>query len=603
MHLRSISLEGYRSACHDAPILMDRLGRCNVLIGPNNSGKSTVLRFLQVVASLIEKGFELPITLSWDQADRSWWWQGKTDQPIKATLVFSTPVPAHEVEPTAPGRFDNDGQWRVSITVTATPTEGPQHCTVLVAPNVYVNGAWQPIARSVMAGSSGFEYLNRVGQYVSSSGTDACPYRAGGTAILQAWARSTRFYDPVRAIDRDRGRRGLADGSDLLKRISAQQLDRKQAFAFEQFRKRLIEELNTLLVDPTSGNPIVSFEIKGTEKLDLYVKRQGDNAPIALEYMGTGIAELAVLLADILQNEGVKQYFVEEPECHLHPGLLRRFILRLRSMSDAQFFITTHSNAVLDSTTAEDSIYRFGMKSGLGTVVERCSNIVEQGRILDALGVSGSTLLQTNCVLWVEGPSDRIYLGLWIKRRSAALNSSCIEGSDFSFVFYGGKVLSHFALTDQGPEELIALIRICRFSAVVMDQDIDPSDPSQAVRQTKLRVSEEALVDPVHRRAIFSGGREIENDVDFEVFQRAVVRLLDINKDKLATLQLSSDKRYVEQIVAHLGMGANEAKTASRKLSDKVSLAELVAEEWSADAQIPAYVDELLDLITRSRLA
>ena len=33
------------------------------------------------------------------------------------------------------------------------------------------------------------------------------------------------------------GRRGLADGSDLLKRIREQQLDQKQAFQFERFSK------------------------------------------------------------------------------------------------------------------------------------------------------------------------------------------------------------------------------------------------------------------------------------------------------------------------------------------------------------------------------
>lgn len=603
MHLRSVRLEGYRSACHGAPIILDQLGRCNVLIGPNNSGKSTVLRFLQVVALLVGKGFDLPIRLPWDRADRSWWWQGKTERPIESTLVFSSPVPAHELDPTAPGRFENQGEWRVSITVTATPGTNPQQCTVLLAPNVHLNGGWAPIARSSPGNSAAFEYLNRTGQFVSSSGTDACPYGPGGIAILQAWARSTRFYDPVRAIDRNAGRRGLTDGSDLVERIFQQQLDQRQAFAFEQFRGRLINELNALLFDPASGSPIESFEVKGTDRRDLYVRRNGDDAPIALEYMGTGIAEIAVLLADILQNEGVKQYFVEEPECHLHPGLLRRFISRLRSISDAQFFITTHSNAVLDSMTQGDSVYRFGIRSEAGTAVERCHSIIEQGRILDALGVNGSTLLQTNCVLWVEGPSDRIYIGFWLRLRGEERKVACVEGSDFSFVFYGGKILNHFAFGDQGPDDLIALIRICRFSAVVMDQDIDPSDATESVRQTKLRVRDEAAADADHRRAVFTGGREVENDVDPEVFRQAVARLLGIDSARLSTLQLSGKTRYVEEIITHLGLGEDEARTTGRKLRDKVALAKLVTEAWTAIARIPDYVDDLLDLITKSRLA
>jgi AAA domain, putative AbiEii toxin, Type IV TA system len=303
MHLRAITLEGYRSIPPGSPLKMDNLGRFNILIGPNNSGKSTVLRFLQVVASLVGKKGEFPRTIPWDQADRSWWWQGVVEKPIRSELVFAAPVPAHDVDPKAPGRFEHDGQWCVTITITGHP---PRDCTVLVAPNVFINGEWHPVVRNTAAGRSEMEYLNRTGKYVSSSSTDACPYRPGAAAILEEWAKGTRFYDPVRAVDRDAGRRGLVDGSELLKLIRDQQLDQRQTFVFEKFRRRLIEELNPLLVEPSSTNPIEGFEIKGEEggereerkeRLDLYIKRRADEAPIALQYMGTGIAELTIFLA------------------------------------------------------------------------------------------------------------------------------------------------------------------------------------------------------------------------------------------------------------------------------------------------------------------
>lgn len=595
MHLRSITIEGYRSAAHGKPLVIDRLGRFNLFIGPNNSGKSTVCRFLQVVADLVAKRSDLPILLTPEQVDTSWWWQSGTDKPITATLVFASPAPKHQLDAKAPGRFEHEGEWRVSASITTRPSrEG----AVLVSPHVYLKDAWHPVTRP---GSAGFENLNRTGEYVSSSGSDACPYRPGGIEILQAWAKSTRFYDPVRAIDRDGGRRALADGSALLQQIRDQQLDQKQAYAFERFRRRLIEELNALLFDPASANPIESFEIKGTERLDLYVKRRGDEAPIALQYMGTGIAELTILLADILQNEDVQQFFVEEPECHLHPGLLRRLMLRLRALSSAQFFVTTHSNAVLDSTTSEDGIYQFGFAPGVGTSVVRCTDVIEQGRILDALGVSGSTLLQTNCALWVEGPSDRVYLRFWLQRRCAELKKSYVEGSDYAFVFYGGKVLSHFAFAEKGADELITIIRICRYSAVVMDRDTDPSASDDDVRETKGRVRDEAQKDQHHRLAVFSNGREIENDVDPNVFRSAVAKLLNIDASLLATLTLSGTERYPDEVIAHLKLKDEAAKAARRKLKDKVSLAELVVGAWTDTAVIPTYVDTLLDLIERSR--
>ncbi len=456
--------------------------------------------------------------------------------------------------------------------------------------------------RSAVIGGLETENLNRTGTYVSSASTDACPYRTGAAEILARWAEGTRFYDPVRAVDRGAGRRCLAGGSNLLGNIRDQQLDQKQAFVFEKFRKTLIDELNTLLIEPEHTNRFESFEIKGTEKLDLYIKRLNDEAPIALQYMGTGIAELTILLADLLQNKDTKQYFIEEPECHLHPGLLRRFMARLPKLSDAQFLITTHSNAVLDSATEQDRIYRFGFSPGVGTSVQRCSDIIEKSGILDALGVSGSSLLQTNCILWVEGPSDRIYLKLWLRHLRANQQPALIEGSDFSFVYYGGKVLSHFAFSEGGQDELVELIRICRYSAVIMDRDVDPGDPEEEVRHTKARIRDEASKDPEHRVAIFSEGREIENDVDPLIFRKSIAKLLGIEEDRLSGLEPSGTSRYPDEVVKHLKLDGQEAKTAKRKLKDKVTLAEIVADQWFKWAKVPSYVDELAKIVERARL-
>jgi hypothetical protein len=44
-------------------------------------------------------------------------------------------------------------------------------------------------------------------------------------------------------------------------------------------------------------------------------------------------------------------------------------------------------------------------------------------------------------VIWVEGPSDRIYIRHWLKLADAHLT----EEVHFSIMFYGGKLLSHLS--------------------------------------------------------------------------------------------------------------------------------------------------------------
>jgi predicted ATP-dependent endonuclease of OLD family len=132
--------------------------------------------------------------------------------------------------------------------------------------------------------------------------------------------------------------------------------------------------------------------------------------------------------------------------------------------------------------------------------------------ILHDLGIDASDLLQARSVIWVEGPSDRIYIKRWL----ALVASDLREGVDYSIMFYSGRLLSHLSLDRNGfpnPDDLIPLLRINQHSAVIIDSD--RSKAGDALSETKERVRSECEKSGIP--CWITEGREIENYLPAEV--------------------------------------------------------------------------------------
>ncbi len=312
-------------------------------------------------------------------------------------------------------------------------------------------------------------------------------------------------------------------------------LTANEEFPREIIQRELLDALNAIFGNDGQFSEIQVQHHDETpgEKQDHWEVYLGEDKKglIPLSKSGSGLKTILLVLLNLLvvpkienRNKSEFVFAFEELENNLHPALLRRLFQYIEEYAineNTHIFLTTHSSTALDffgmSKNAQIIHVLHDGESARTTTV---SAHFDRLGVVSELGAKPSDLLQANGIIWVEGPSDRIYLNRWIDLYSEGRFQ---ESRDYQCAFYGGSLLARiqFKSPEEGETDLVNLLSVNPNIIVVCDGDQTAKDSD--IKGRVKRINREIKKIPDAHIWITSA-KEIENYIPGSVLEKALDR-------------------------------------------------------------------------------
>jgi hypothetical protein len=486
MHDLSIKIKNYKCFIEEAGF--DFIRRINIIIGRNNVGKSSLLDIIQIVAD------------GKYQFEQSTWRNGQRPQIIyKSKItdeVASRTFPSSTRGGEIGGNHGEYGKKYVGRELKWTKTDqGHNKAQIIECDD---NGINPP--------------LNNTGDYVQRLPNNM-PIPLEGKKFRRVLAERDIIPEP------HNGSPIIHPNGDGLTN-AIQCFINRSSLPSRLVEVEILNAINEIFAHDARFTDIVCQQHENNY-WEIYLEEE-HKGRVALSRSGSGLKTVITVLACLflvpeLEGCSLNQYVFgfEELENNIHPALLRRlndYIYRLSVEKDFIYFITTHSNVLIDQFSRQtDAQIIHVTQSEAKARCNTSKTYIENNGILDDLDVRASDLLQANGIVWVEGPSDRVYLNRWINLWS---EGQLKEGTHYQIIFYGGRLLSHLsAETPEACDDGISILNANRNVIIVIDSD--KRNQQSRVNSTKLRIKQE--LEKINSICWITKGREIENYIPSEV--------------------------------------------------------------------------------------
>ena len=435
MRLTKIDIKNFRGI-EELSLSLDDI--C-VLIGENNSGKTTILDAINLclTSSLTRKGsiFE--------------------EYDYHLVDASADPAKAKSIEITLKFEESEEGEWPEEAIQTIsgavhTGNDGLKSVTLRVKSH-YDNSIKDYTADYDFLEPSGTPLVEAKSPEVLISLQQIVPtfYLASLRDAAKEFKPRSQFWSPfIRAPELDEETRNEFESA--LSELNQQVLD--QHTSFEKVKERLKETAKLLPLDdadPVSIEAVPSrlFDILSRTQVNM-AARTGAKIPVVRHGSGTQSMAVIFLFDAFLQSQLENRYgkhaqpilTLEEPEAHLHPSAVKGIGKVLNDLA-AQKVISTHSGELLASVQLskvrrlcrkDGTIKVYGIKEGLFTE--------DESRKLDYhVRSTRGSLLFSRCWLLVEGQTEATLLPRCAQAMGCdfdAVGVSCVEFAQASITTF-----------------------------------------------------------------------------------------------------------------------------------------------------------------------